>query len=309
MPDPHIESVTNILKQIGADVRFFDVYNPAQYAINMNFSDKDLDIHAYIDNVKLRLSEFHAVWWRVKPSFLFSRTSKKRTLWSEFAHREWESILESLHSFTPKARWINPRLSDLCARNKPTQLLVAKELGFHIPTTLISNDPSNIRDFLSYDKKNAVYKVLTWYFEYPDKIIFTSKVTLDQVLKSTASIRVSPGIFQEQIEKSYEIRVTTVGEKIFSARLDSQIYEDTRLDWRRNQLKIPYSKYKLPKEIAKQIRKMNNQLGLIYAAYDFIVTPKEEYYFLEVNPLGQWLWIENKLGLPISKALAEALVS
>jgi glutathione synthase/RimK-type ligase-like ATP-grasp enzyme len=54
---------------------------------------------------------------------------------------------------------------------------------------------------------------------------------------------------------------------------------------------------------------MNAKLGLNFAAYDFIVTPNEEFYFLEVNPGGQWLWLEKKTGLEISKALAEYMIA
>ena len=79
--------------------------------------------------------------------------------------------------------------------------------------------------------------------------------------------------------------------------------------WRRDQFSLNYSVYRLPQFIHQMIVKMNERFGLKYAAYDFIVTPNHEYYFLELNPQGQWLWIEEITRLPVSKTLAELLLS
>jgi glutathione synthase/RimK-type ligase-like ATP-grasp enzyme len=208
----------------------------------------------------------------------------------------------------PNALWINPRNSNFNPNDKVIQLFLAKQLGFHIPPTLISTDPIKTSDFLEWNVK-SIYKVLTWFSEYPNKLIFTSRVDSKKVIDNADSIKVCPGIFQREIEKSFEFRVTTVGKKIFSVMIDSQTLERTKLDWRRNRFEVPYSIYNLPNKIENLINKMNIKLGLHFAAYDFIVTPNDEVYFLEVNPGGQWLWIENQTNLQISKALAEYMLS
>jgi len=48
--------------------------------------------------------------------------------------------------------------------------------------------------------------------------------------------------------------------------------------------------------------------GLTYATLDFIVRPDDELVFLELNPAGQYLWIEQLTGLPISEAICDYLV-
>jgi len=306
-PDPHIDCISNLLKENGASVIFFDIYNPEKCALTLDISDKP---NHYLDSheMKTALSNIHAIWWRAKPSAFRTNSTGKWALWAEFAHREWKSILESLHLFTSHAKWINPRSTDLYMRNKPAQILIAQEIGFNIPPTLISNDPSRIMDFLVINNEDAVYKVLTYYIEPPNQAIFTSRTSSRQVQNNIDSIRIAPGIFQKRIEKSFELRITVVGEEIFSVRIDSQLHQDTKLDWRRNQADVPYSKHKLPNRMAQLIKKMNKFLGLVYGAYDFIVTNDNDYYFLEVNPQGQWLWIENKLNLPISRSLANHLL-
>jgi hypothetical protein len=149
---------------------------------------------------------------------------------------------------------------------------------------------------------------LTWYIE-DTSTIFTSEIDTNHLDTLHDSIKICPCIFQEKIEKAFELRITTVNEKLFATKIDSQISEDTRTDWRRNQFRVPYSKYQLPDEICSQIREMNKKLGLNFAVYDFIVTKEYEYCFLAVNPSGAWLWVENKIGFPISETLAEFLLS
>jgi hypothetical protein len=303
--DPHIEVVLDHLRSWNVNVNFFDLFHPQTNTISFDFSQAK--VNGLIHKANISLSEVTAVWWRVKPYYVSQKADARQNGSPEFVYREWKSFCESMELFTPNALWINPRFGDLNARNKPVQLLIAKEIGFNIPKTLISNDPSIIEEFVK--KYDAIFKVLTWYFEYPDKMIFTSEVTTDDIKKDPASVRVSPGIYQEKIEKLFELRVTTVGNYIFSAKIYSQASKLTKLDWRRDQLNIAYSIHELPDSVSELIRGMNEKLGLRYAAYDLIVTPDEEYFFLEVNPMGQWLWIEEKLGLPISRRLAELLIS
>ncbi len=143
----------------------------------------------------------------------------------------------------------------------------------------------------------------------PNQIIFTSLVNLEQVKLNTDALKIAPGIFQDRIQKSYEVRATVIGDRIYSVRINSQDYQETELDWRRDQLSLNYFRIELPKKIKKLILAMNQRLGLVFGAYDLVVTPSDEYVFLEVNPLGQWLWLEEKTGVPISRTLAEYLAT
>jgi glutathione synthase/RimK-type ligase-like ATP-grasp enzyme len=226
----------------------------------------------------------------------------------DFAQREWRAVLDALEFFTPRAFWVNPRAADIQAKNKPAQLIIARELGLTLPTSLISNDPSEVEKFVSTGSDDYVYKPLTWYFDPPDRIVFTSAVTREQIAIDPEAISLAPGIFQVRIPKAYEVRATVVGDEVFSVRIDSQAREDTKLDWRRNQGEVPYARHTLPDDVRILLLAMNARLGLVYGAYDLIVTPSEQYVFLEVNPVGQWLWLERATGIPISKALAELLL-
>jgi hypothetical protein len=304
-PDPHIDSVLNFLRELDTTILFFDLFSPDLTTISLDIDKNKADVLMSQDNTSL--SDIDSVWWRVKPYYIRGSLKRKGKAVSEFLHREWRSLLESLEFFTGNARWVNPRMADLRARNKPAQLLMAKQIGFHIPDTLISNDPVLAFNFLN--RHESIFKVLTWYFEYPDKAIFTSKITNNHIKSDLQSVRLTPGIFQQRIEKSYELRVTVAGCEIFCVKIDSQANEYTLLDWRRDQCNVNYFAHSLPSNIENLILKMNERLGLLYATYDLIVTPTGQYVFLEVNPTGQWLWLEEKTGVPISRSIARLLTS
>ncbi len=306
--DPHIGAVRTALIQLGAKVFIFDRLRSQQgcqlsYHLGTTCVFGVLDI----DGQLCDLSEVDAVWWRVKPTtYLNFPESNPAT--TSFIHREWDSALNSLEAFTRQSRWINPRLSDLQARNKPTQLFIARKLGFTIPLTIISNDNVAIERFLESGEGGHIYKPLTWYFDPPDKIIFTSQVDANQIRSDPDAIHIAPGIFQVRIPKAYEVRATLIGKEIFTVRIDSQSHQETSLDWRRSHDVLSYEKISLPDDVEKRLFGMNNQLGLMYAAYDLVVTPSGEYVFLEVNQAGQWLWLEDAIGIPISQSLARALI-
>lgn len=308
IPDPHISSVARILTRLGAKVLVFDRLQPQESVrLNYQLGPDGCKGFLHVGGESCNLAEVHAVWWRVKAFTLAEMSGLSPSPAASFGQREWRSALDSIEFFTSQARWVNPRLADLRARDKPTQLLVAHELGLTIPQTLISNDSSSVANFIEAGGDEHIYKVLTWYFEPPDRMIFTSIVEADRVSSDPHAVSLAPGIFQVRVPKVYEVRATVVGDEIFTVRIDSQAHDDTRLDWRRNQDSLSYTQLELPDDIRRLLLAMNDRLGLFFAAYDLIVTPSDQYVFLEVNPLGQWLWLENATGVPISQALAEFL--
>jgi glutathione synthase/RimK-type ligase-like ATP-grasp enzyme len=118
----------------------------------------------------------------------------------------------------------------------------------------------------------------------------------------------SPCIFQRYIDKRFELRITVVADQLFAAKIDSQANEEAKHDWRRAIHSGEYSPYELPNEIAEKCLRLVKEFGLQFGAIDMIVTPADEYVFLEVNPNGQYGWIETRTGLRISEAIARALV-
>jgi glutathione synthase/RimK-type ligase-like ATP-grasp enzyme len=120
-------------------------------------------------------------------------------------------------------------------------------------------------------------------------------------------IRVSPEIFQKFVPQAYEVRATVVGKHVFSGKIDSQARVETQIDWRHRPFDIEEIPIKLPPEVEAKIHMFMEAFGLVYGAFDFIVTPDGRYVFLEINPTGQYMWVEARTKLPITMALADVL--
>jgi glutathione synthase/RimK-type ligase-like ATP-grasp enzyme len=101
-----------------------------------------------------------------------------------------------------------------------------------------------------------------------------------------------------------------VGERVFAAEIDSQRANHTRHDWRHHDTAhTPHRVHDLPAKWRVACVRMVAELGLLFGAIDMILTPDGRYVFLELNPNGEYLWIEHLTGLAISDAVCELLVS
>jgi glutathione synthase/RimK-type ligase-like ATP-grasp enzyme len=116
-------------------------------------------------------------------------------------------------------------------------------------------------------------------------------------------------VFQELIPKAYELRVAYVAGEVFSGALYASGTSRGQTDWRRAAPEeCRWQKAQLPNEVASSLQTLMSELGLVFGAVDLICTPSGEHVFLEVNPGGEWGMLERDLELPISEAIAEALL-
>ena len=107
-----------------------------------------------------------------------------------------------------------------------------------------------------------------------------------------------------------ELRVTVVGRRAFAASIDSNALERSQTDWRREGVALidRWQPYALPADVERGLLGVMDALGINYGAADFVVTPEGRHVFLEVNPAGEFFWLERQNGLPISEAIADVLL-
>ena len=214
-----------------------------------------------------------------------------------------EGFLDALH----EARWINnlPRQRD--AENKQRQLRLASRAGLRVPRTLVTNDPVAARQFFAETEGQTVAKLLrplAVSMDGAEPFVYTNRVR-EEDLAGAETLRHSPMVFQELIPKAYELRVAYVGGETFAGAL----YASGHTDWRRAAPEeCRWQKAQLPAEVASSLHALMSELGLVFGAVDLICTPSGEHVFLEVNPGGEWGMLERDLGLPISEAIATALL-
>jgi glutathione synthase/RimK-type ligase-like ATP-grasp enzyme len=213
----------------------------------------------------------------------------------QVAEKSAEAFYQTLWQLAaPEAFWVNPLGSNLRAGSKPLQLIEAKRVGFNIPATLVSNDPSEIRGFLAENKGNTVYKTFRpahWKTRRGVAYLFAADVGVDD-LPEDEMLQVSAGIYQQKISKAYEIRVTCFGDRAFAAKLYSQENELGKADWRRAMSTLRLESMILEEDVCQRCFALMRRLGIVFGCFDLIVTPDNEIYFLEVNPAGQFLWVE-----------------
>jgi len=211
------------------------------------------------------------------------------------ARRECHEFLNSLYPLVaPEAFWVNSLESCRWAECKAVQLREAVRAGLTIPPTLMSNDPARIRQFLTEFHGRAIFKpfyIAQWSGEERVAMMLTSDVSIED-LPEDGTLRITPGIFQAKIPKAYELRVTIMGEHIVTARLHSQEVEAARTDWRAAGALIRIEPGLLPSSVEETCLRLMRRLGIVFGCFDFIVTPEGEHVFLEVNPAGQFLWVE-----------------
>lgn len=261
---------------------------------------------------ELDLREVSAVWYRrINIGGRIPQTLDKQ-IWQASVLESRATIQGLIASL--KAFHLDPVPVIRRAENKQLQLQVAREVGLDTPRTLITNNPEAVQMFAETCAGGIITKMMSSFAIYDDhgqeKVVFTNPVSPED-LKNLDGLRLCPMTFQEQLLKVLELRVTVVGNRVFTAAIDSQSSERARYDWRRNGLGLidAWKPYELPQEVEEQLIRFMDWFGLNYGAIDMILTPDGRHVFLEVNPVGEFFWLERCPGLPISQAIADMLLS
>jgi len=210
---------------------------------------------------------------------------------------------------TQSTRWMSHPAAVWRAEFKPYQLRIAQEVGLRIPKTIVSNDPDAIRRAFRDFGPLIVKPTRSGHFHQAGEefSIFTSRVTVEHLAELDAA-KWAPSIYQEWISKRYDIRVTCVGSRVFAAAIHSQTDPAAAVDWRQTvNAGLPHSPIELPAPLVEQLQRLLRRLDLAFGCLDLVLTPDNEYVFLEVNPSGQWLWLDDQLNFGISDTVAEWL--
>lgn len=260
---------------------------------------------------KLDLHDVSAVWYRriwIGGRIPTTMEAQLRDASVKESHRTITGAIASIQAFH-----LDPVPCIRQAENKQLQLQVARELGIDIPQTLITNNPQAVREFAQQCESGIVTKMLSSFAIYEqgkEKVVFTNPVSPED-LDNLDGLRFCPMTFQENIPKALELRTIIVGKRTFTAALDSQSFQYSRYDWRRQGLTsiAAWQSYNLPPEIEAKLLQLMAYFGLNYGALDLILTPDGRHIFLEVNPVGEFFWLERCPGLPISDAIADLLLA
>jgi glutathione synthase/RimK-type ligase-like ATP-grasp enzyme len=260
-----------------------------------------------LDGVTVDLSLIRAAYFR-RPGIPIISAHVVGDAERNYCSSEWREIISAILSSIDSC-WLNSPLAILSAENKPRQLAKACKLGFRIPETVITNSAEHLAGFLR--KSAAVAKPLRSALlknGVGESVIFTTRLS-SMNIASEAGIKVAPFIIQREIAKKFDVRVTVVGESVFATEIHSQDRDETQTDWRRGSyVDLNHHKHDLPDEIAEKCISLTRDFDLKFGAIDLILDQGGQYWFLEINPNGQWAWIQNRTGQPIAEAIVDELV-
>lgn len=257
----------------------------------------------------LNLEKLRVAWLR-KPNFHFFNTEDESKI-TKFIASETKALINTLYSM-PHIKWINDPFVANKAKVKFQQLLLAHAYGVKIPKTIITTQPEKAKEFFKECGEEVLIKTI-----YTPNIsinglnqgIPSKKVVKNDFYDYYETIALAPTQLQEYVEKLFELRITIIGDKVFAVKIDSQLHEETKIDWRLHTKMNPHSIFELPPNIETFCLEFVKSQNLDYGAMDFIVTPKHEYCFLENNPFGQYLWLEIETSLPLTEAMTNLLIS
>ncbi|MGH3938653.1 MAG: ATP-grasp ribosomal peptide maturase [Pseudonocardiaceae bacterium] len=261
-------------------------------------------IHGPDGSVDLR--DIRSVYVRRPTAFTFptSMTDAEQRFAAREARRGVGGLLMSL-----PCSWVNHPSRAADAEYKPLQYTIAAECGLDVPRTVITNVPGDADEHRAHLGSSVVYKTLaSATVTDGDRVglIYTTPVMASDMADNRVALTAHQ--FQQQVPKVRDVRATVVGKHVYSANI---LVDDENagglLDWRADYDALLYEPGQLPDSVESSLLRMTERLGLSFAAADFVVTADGRHLFVDLNPSGQWGWIQEATGLPIAAAIAAQL--
>ncbi len=220
---------------------------------------------------------------------------------------EYGNLRYNLITVLEDIPWINPYENEKkIDGNKMLQLKIAQKNNLIIPKTVYSNDEEKITTFFhQYCKGKGIAKLHGVTAKTMSGENMTSTMVIEEdTLEHLSDIAYCPMIFQPYIDKQYELRIVYIDGEFFTGMINNS----ENADWRIAREGYFWSAYELPGSVKKNLTSMMKEMGLYIGAIDMIKGKDGQYYFLEVNPQGEWGMLQKELGFPIAEKIADNLI-
>jgi glutathione synthase/RimK-type ligase-like ATP-grasp enzyme len=309
--EEHSQDVIGRLRAQGRPVRLLDLGSfPARRTLSMEWSSDGAGHRAVVEGYPqadghdepLDLGDVGVVWWRRVRGFDVDPGVMAPGARAFAASETTQAVYGMLDAL--ECEWVNPRAADDTAHHKPLQWAVAQRVGLRVPRTLVTNRPEDASAFVAQVGLGRV--VFKAFLASLDAWRETRIVSAEDMARIDL-VRLAPVIFQEYVD-GVDLRITIVGERLFPCAIDAR---RTRypFDMRMVVGEADVSPTDLPEDVRRGLLRLMRTLGLRYGAVDMRRTDAGAHVFLEVNPAGQWHFVEHRTGLPISEAVATELAA
>lgn len=279
-----------------------------------NDQDCDFYIKNNITGLSLYGHEISAIWDRrpASPQKIPIRYKDRKI--NKFLREEALGFLQFLRFYLKNVYSIGNIVEDRPASSKMLQLSIARKLGMLIPDTIFSNTKDAFVPLLFKHKFISLKPINAQGFftnEGNEYVFYSRKANNQDILSQPEeAFNQTTSFLQNYVDKKYELRITACNSDVIACKIDSQSLEDDKgkIDWRQGyDYGLKQEIVEVPEKIKEFCALFLKEMQINFGCFDFIVTPDNEYVFLECNPNGQWLWIELQTGCDISKMIATNL--
>jgi len=315
--DVSINGVTDWLSLIGHNVFRINREDVINH-ITVEISDEEMRVSVEVRGSQINLDLMDAVWYR-RGNLVLNREINfpkdlDRTTYLAISNHLFKEELVTLEEFVDECLYDKPHIGDnLRLRyNKLIALKKAKEVGLKIPASEINTKKKGLINFFNLHQQNCISKgvqdVLSFGIKDHGYSYGTTKIELGDIEEMDESF--FPSLLQENIAKKYELRIFYLRKKFYSMAIFSQNDEQTKIDFRNYNSEKPNRNvpFLLPKVIEQKLELFMQSMQLDCGSIDMIVTTKNDYVFLEVNPQGQYGMVSRPCGYNLDYEIAKELI-
>lgn len=306
-----VDIVINKLKELGIEALRF---NSDDFSYKIKFDYENVSGNQNLtligNDFEIKSDDIKAVWYRKLWNVVIPENLDED--YKRIYNQEYITMRNMFFDSLKNVPWINAMPIDHgVSDNKFEQLAIAFKCGLEVPKTLISNNSESVKKFF-YSECNqqmiaklhgALSRSMSGHTPF-----FPTTTIEDKDLENLDSLIYCPMIFQEKIEKEYELRIIYVDGEFYTGKINAGMSKKGATDWRAaNDIRPSWEKYSLPLEVCESLHKMMTTMNLFFGAIDIIRDKNGKYIFLEVNPQGEWGMLQKDLGLKIGEAIAEKI--
>lgn len=324
----HLDEPTN---NIIDWLHFYDAdfirLNGDDFSSNSHFSIdlKKREIIKGNESIKIREKDINVIWFRrwknpYNQTTFFEKFKEENfsgedvlliEKYLKFLNQEEVKLTNTCFSIFNNSFWIPKPEKAKGSLNKLEILLIAEEIGFNIPNTIITTSKEEVRSFLNYNNSiitKPISEASTMIYKGVLTPMFTKEVFNNDIDDFPEIF--FPSLFQQNIIKQFEVRTFIHRKKIYSMAMFSQRDIKTNTDFRNYNDEKPnrYVPFLLPKNIEKKIIRLLKKLDLNTGSIDLICDVNDNFYFLEINPVGQFGMVSLNCNYNIEKMIAKDLM-
>ena len=306
--DTHADVICPKIQDSGVRIFRFNTDELERYEIGLIPTTAALSIVDKVEQKRITPREIGSVWYR-RPS---SDKTIEKSLDDEsikLFKYETKGWVKSITFGFENSFWVTAPWLLYKSRIKSNQLLVAHSVGLNVPKTLITRDSNLVKRFYDECPNGIVAKSLKVPFVESKDVyhsLRTQEITPSDL--SDSSLYICPTIFQERISVSYELRVVAIGRRLFAFKVTTKekCVTDIRASGKDN---IEYTPWKISPALSDKILSLLNRFNLPFSSMDLLVDQTGNEFFIDLNPNGQWLWLEYTAGVIMSDLFVEMMIS